>query len=95
MIVVGLTGGIASGKTTVVEILKKSDIRCNSDLRNEKITYKIREHSIQKVPYLVVIGDREVEKRQVTVRTQKGEDLGSMSIDDFIKYLSKNIKSKA
>jgi threonyl-tRNA synthetase len=47
------------------------------------------------VPYLVVIGDREVEKRQVTVRTQKGEDLGLMSIDDFIKYLSKNIKSKA
>jgi threonyl-tRNA synthetase len=79
----------------IVEILNKSEIRCNSDLRNEKITYKIREHSIQKVPYLVVIGDREVEKRQVTVRTQKGEDLGSMLIDDFIKYLSKNIKSKA
>ena len=64
-------------------------------MRNEKITYKIREHSIQKVPYLIVIGDREVENRQVTVRTQKGEDLGSMLIDDFIKNLSKDIKSKA
>jgi threonyl-tRNA synthetase len=79
----------------VVEIFKKNEIRCDSDLRNEKITYKIREHSIQKVPYLIVIGDREVEKRHVTVRTQKGEDLGSMSIDDFIKHLSRDIKSKA
>jgi threonyl-tRNA synthetase len=78
----------------IVEILNKNEFRCDSDLRNEKITYKIREHSIQKVPYLVVIGDREVEKRQVTVRTQKGEDLGSMSIDGFIKHLSKDIKSK-
>ena len=75
---------------------KSQNIECvTPDIRNEKIGYKIREHSIQKVPYLVVIGDREVEKRQVTVLTQKGEDLGSMSIDDFIKYLSKNIKSKA
>ena len=79
----------------LIEILKKNGIRCDSDLRNEKITYKIREHSIQKVPYLIVIGDREVEKRHVTVRTQKGEDLGSMSIDDFIKHLSRDIKSKA
>ena len=78
----------------IVEILKKSGIRCNSDLRNEKITYKIREHSIQKVPYLLVIGDREVEKKHVTVRTQKGEDLGSMSIDAFIEHLLKDIKSK-
>ena len=63
----------------VTESLRQNNIRCNSDLRNEKITYKIREHSIQKVPYLLVIGDREVEKQQVTVRTQKGEDLGTMS----------------
>ena len=79
----------------VIDVLKKNGIRCESDLRNEKITYKIREHSIQRIPYLVVIGDREVEKKQVTVRTQKGEDLGSMSIDDFIKHLSRDIKSKA
>ena len=73
---------------------KQNGIRCESDLRNEKITYKIREHSIQKVPYLLVIGDREVEKKHVTVRTQKGEDLGSMSIDAFIEHLLKDIKSK-
>ena len=79
----------------VLDILKKNHIRCESDLRNEKITYKIREHSIQRIPYLVVIGDRETESRQVTVRTQKGEDLGSMSIDNFINHLSEDIKSKA
>jgi threonyl-tRNA synthetase len=78
----------------VIEILKKNGIRCESDLRNEKITYKIREHSIQRIPYLLVLGDREVEKRQVTVRTQKGEDLGSMSIDDFIERLNKDIESR-
>ena len=78
----------------VIEILKKNGIRCESDLRNEKITYKIREHSIQRIPYLVVIGDREVEKKHVTVRTQKGEDLGSMSIDRFIEHLKKDIESR-
>ncbi|MDG2252968.1 MAG: threonine--tRNA ligase [Methylophilaceae bacterium] len=78
----------------VIEILRKNGIRCESDLRNEKITYKIREHSIQRIPYLVVLGDREVEKQQVTVRTQKGEDLGSMSIDGFIARLLKDIESR-
>jgi threonyl-tRNA synthetase len=78
----------------VIEILKKKGIRCESDLRNEKITYKIREHSIQRIPYLVVLGDREVEKQQVTVRTQKGEDLGTMSIDGFLAHLKKDIESR-
>jgi len=78
----------------VIEILKKNGIRCDSDLRNEKITYKIREHSIQRIPYLVVLGDREVEKKQVTVRTQKGENLGSMSIDSFIAHLKIDIESR-
>ena len=78
----------------VIEILKKNGIRCESDLRNEKITYKIREHSMQRIPYLVVLGDREVQTRQVAVRTQKGEDLGSMTIDDFVIHLKKAIESK-
>jgi threonyl-tRNA synthetase len=95
VVVLNIADAHISYAEEVVQIFKKSEIRCDSDLRNEKITYKIREHSIQKVPYLIVIGDREVENRQVTVRTQKGEDLGSMLIDDFIKNLSKDIKSKA
>ncbi len=94
VVVMNIADAHISYSKEILEILNKSEFRCDSDLRNEKITYKIREHSIQKIPYLVVIGDREVEKREVTVRTQKGKDLGSMSIDEFIKHLSKDIKSK-
>ncbi len=79
----------------IVDLFSKKGIRCDSDLRNEKITYKIREHSIQRTPYIIVLGDREVNARQVAVRTQKGEDLGAMSIDEFLTHLSKDIKNKS
>ncbi|WP_252495720.1 His/Gly/Thr/Pro-type tRNA ligase C-terminal domain-containing protein, partial [Escherichia coli] len=61
----------------VVRILGESGFRAKSDLRNEKIGFKIREHTLLKVPYLLVIGDREVESKAVAVRTREGEDLGS------------------
>jgi threonyl-tRNA synthetase len=93
-VVINISDVHASYAKEVIEILKKNDIRCESDLRNEKITYKIREHSIQRTPYLIVVGDREEKTRQVAVRTQKGEDLGSMTIDAFIKYLKNDINSK-
>ena len=73
---------------------EENGIRCESDLRNEKITYKIREHSIQRIPYLVVIGDREVQEQQVTVRAHNGDDLGSMSFDGFLDKLKKDIDKK-
>ena len=79
----------------VTESLRQNNIRCNSDLRNEKITYKIREHSIQRVPYILVVGDREKETSQVSVRNQKGEDLGSMSLDALLKNLNKEISDKS
>ncbi len=78
----------------VVEELKKNGFRCDSDLRNEKITYKIREHSLQKMPYLLVAGEREMQSGQVAVRTRKGEDLGSMSVQAFIDRLKTEIKDK-
>ena len=78
----------------VTESLRQNNIRCNSDLRNEKITYKIREHSIQRIPYLVVIGDREVQEQQVTVRAHNGDDLGSMSFDGFLDKLKEDIDKK-
>ena len=78
----------------VVEELKKNGIRCDSDLRNEKITYKIREHSLQKMPYLAVIGEREMQNGNVAVRTRKGEDLGSMPVQAFIERLKADIKNK-
>ena len=64
--------------------LKKQGLRVISDLRNEKIGFKIREHSMQRYPYILVVGDREVENNQVSVRRRGGEDLGSMSIEALI-----------
>ena len=70
--------------------LKTAGIRAVSDLRNEKISYKIREHSLQKLPYQLVVGDKEVAARQVAVRTRKGEDLGPMALEGFISRLQRD-----
>jgi threonyl-tRNA synthetase len=70
------------------DFLKKQGLRVISDLRNEKIGFKIREHTLQRVPYLLVIGDREVEQHSVAVRTRSGEDLGTMRLEDFAELLS-------
>ncbi len=78
----------------VVENLKKNGIRCDFDLRNEKITYKIREHSLQKLPYLLVVGDKEMQNGQVAVRTRKGEDLGTMSVEAFVARIQADIEAK-
>ncbi len=78
----------------VVAELKKNGFRASSDLRNEKITYKIREHSLQKLPYLLVAGEREMQSGQVAVRTRKGEDLGSMPLQAFIELLQSEVEAK-
>ena len=75
----------------VQETLKNSGFRVDADLRNEKIGFKIREHTIQKVPYLLVIGDKEVETQTVAVRARSGEDLGSMSIPAFEQLLNDDV----
>ena len=67
--------------------LKQAGLRAVADLRNEKISYKIREHSLQKLPYQVIVGDKEVAVEKVAVRTRKGEDLGQMSLADFVSRL--------
>ena len=71
----------------VTQTLVDKGFRVQSDLRNEKVGYKIREHTMQKVPYLLVVGDREKETGTVSVRTRSGEDLGSMPLADFIERL--------
>jgi len=78
----------------VVDKLKKNGLRCEFDLRNEKITYKIREHSMQKMPYLLVAGEREMQTGHVAVRTRKGEDLGSMPIEALIERLKAELETK-
>ena len=72
---------------TVAETLRKAGFRAVADLRNEKISYKIREHSLQKLPYQVVVGDKEVAASEVAVRTRKGEDLGRMTVEALIARL--------
>ena len=78
----------------VVNSLENQGFRARADLRNEKIGLKIRDHTLQRVPYLLVIGDREVESRTVAVRTRGGEDLGSMALDAFTGRLSADIASR-
>ncbi|MDT8321755.1 MAG: threonine--tRNA ligase [Xanthomonadales bacterium] len=75
----------------VAETLGNKGFRVESDLRNEKIGFKIREHTLAKVPYLLVIGDREVENATVAVRTRSGDDLGSMVVGDFARYLAEDV----
>ncbi|MCB5189236.1 threonine--tRNA ligase [Methylobacillus arboreus] len=92
--VLNISDGQAEYVASVVDELKKNGFRVESDLRNEKITYKIREHSLQKLPYLLVAGEREMQAGQVAVRTRKGEDLGSMPISAFIERLKNDIANK-
>lgn len=63
-------------------------------MRNEKIGFKIREHTLKRVPYLLVVGDQEMANEEISVRTRSGEDLGKLSVDDFISKLSEEIKSR-
>lgn len=78
----------------VEKMLNQSGFRAKSDLRNEKIGFKIREHTLLKVPYLLVIGDREVETRSVAVRTREGADLGSMPIEQFREMLAQAVSRR-
>lgn len=94
VMVLNISDGQADYARQVVENLKKNGIRCDYDLRNEKITYKIREHSLQKMPYLLVAGDREMQNGQIAVRTRKGEDLGSMSVQAFLQRIKADIETK-
>ena len=78
----------------VEKILHSQGFKVKADLRNEKIGFKIREHTLQRVPFMLVIGDRELENRSVAVRSSDGKDLGSMSIDDFASKLSRTIENR-
>jgi threonyl-tRNA synthetase len=75
----------------VVNSLQNKGFRVESDLRNEKIGFKIREHTLQKVPYLLVVGDKEVEAGTLAVRDRTGTDLGVMTIDEFSVLLQQDV----
>jgi threonyl-tRNA synthetase len=78
----------------VTEILKKQGLRADADLRNEKVGFKIREHTLQRVPYLLVAGDKEVAANLLSVRTRNGKDLGTMSAETFIERLRIELESR-
>ena len=83
-VVINITDKQADYAKNIEKMLKKQQIRVISDLRNEKIGFKIREHTLQRIPYMLVIGDREMEEGKIAVRSQGGEDLGAMPVEQFI-----------
>ncbi|MCX7228746.1 MAG: threonine--tRNA ligase [Burkholderiales bacterium] len=93
-VVLSITEGQADYARDVAQALKKQGFRVQADLRNEKIAYKIREHSMQKVPYLLVVGDKERQAGQVAVRARGGVDLGPMAPDAFTRQLADDVSNR-
>jgi threonyl-tRNA synthetase len=94
LVVLNITERQAEYATRIKNRLADQGFRVISDLRNEKISYKIREHSLQKLPYQLVVGDKEVQAETVAVRTRSGEDLGAMTLEAFIARLHAEAKAR-
>lgn len=92
--VLTITEGQADYAADVAKSLQKQGLRVTSDLRNEKITYKIREHSLQKVPYILVVGDKEKANGTVAVRARGNQDLGTMPVADFLAKIAADVAQK-
>jgi len=92
--VLNITDEQAEYAETVVKTLQKQGVRAAADLRNQKITYKIREHSMQKVPYILVVGDKEKANGAVSVRARGNQDLGVMALGDFAQKIVEDIRRK-
>jgi threonyl-tRNA synthetase len=95
VVVLNISDAQAEYAQQVAAALRKSGFRVHADLRNEKITYKIREHSVQKLPYILVVGDKERDAKTVAVRARGNVDLGVMSVDALLERLQGEIESKA
>jgi threonyl-tRNA synthetase len=93
-VVLTITDRQAAYAREVEARLKAAGLRVAADLRNEKITYKIREHSLQKLPYQLIVGDREMQAAQVAVRTRGGEDLGAMPLDALLSRLREEVAAR-
>lgn len=94
-VIMNITDKQADYCEKVVKNLKENGFRAKLDLRNEKIGFKIREHTLKRVPYLLVVGDKEMENGEIAIRTRGGEDLGKMSVDAFIAHLSEEVNNRA
>ena len=93
-VVLNITDKQADYAVKITETLQNKGFRVINDLRNEKIGFKIREHTIQKIPYLLVVGDKEVETLSVAVRTREGEDRGSISVEQFAELLTEQVERR-
>ncbi|MDH3003569.1 threonine--tRNA ligase [Pasteurella multocida] len=93
-IVMNITDSQSDYVQKVVKTLSDAGLRVKSDLRNEKIGFKIREHTLRRVPYMLVCGDKEIEAGKVAVRTRKGADLGTFTIEEFLDILKKQVRSR-
>jgi threonyl-tRNA synthetase len=93
-VVMNITDRQAEFATEVAKTLRAKGFRADVDLRNEKIGFKIREHTLQRVPYLLVVGDREVQSREVAVRDRGGKDLGTMGLDALLRRLESEVASR-
>ena len=93
-VVLNITDSPSDYVQAVTRALSEAGIRVEADVRNEKVGFKIREHTLQKVPYLLVVGDREREAGQIAVRARNGDDLGAMAISDFLALLRKDEEKK-
>jgi threonyl-tRNA synthetase len=94
VVVLNITDRSADYARQVESALKASGLRVAADLRNEKITYKIREHSLQKLPYQLIVGDKEQQAQTVAVRTRGGEDLGAMALDALLARLHQEVAAR-
>ena len=93
-VVLNITDRAAAYAEQVVGALKAAGFRASADLRNEKITYKIREHSLQKLPYQLIVGDKEMQAETVAVRTRGGEDLGAFALDALFERLRNEVAAR-
>ncbi|SUT92954.1 threonyl-tRNA synthetase [[Actinobacillus] rossii] len=94
-VVMNITDSQAEYVQKVVKQLSDAGIRVKADLRNEKVGFKVREHTLRRVPYMLVCGDKEIAEGKVSVRTRKGEDLGTYKVEEFVEILKSQIRERA
>ncbi|KMK51706.1 threonine--tRNA ligase [[Actinobacillus] muris] len=94
VVVMNITDSQADYVQSVVKRLSDAGIRVKADLRNEKVGFKVREHTLRRVPYMLVCGDKEIEAGKVAVRTRKGADLGTFTVEEFAEMLKKQVRDR-
>ena len=94
VVVLNITSKHEEFSNNIVDLLRREGFRVDNDFRNEKISYKIREHTIKRTPYLVIIGDKEIDNNQISVRLRNGDDLGSMTSSELVKKLKNELADK-